>query len=136
MTEPIHSTGVTILYDGACPFCSRYVRLLRLRRAVGDVRLVDARSNCPEVLRVTERGLSLDDGMVLISGDEMYGGAEAIRRLALLSTPSDTFNRFNHRLFRSGTRSRALYPWLRHGRNLALRMLGRSRLKPGIAGGE
>jgi len=32
-----------IVYDGDCPFCSRYVRLVRLRDAIGPVALVNAR---------------------------------------------------------------------------------------------
>jgi predicted DCC family thiol-disulfide oxidoreductase YuxK len=123
--------GLTILYDGACPFCRRYVRLLRLRRAVGEVRLMDARLGGPEVRYVANLGLSLDDGMVLLSGGEVHAGAEAVSRLALLSTGSDRFNRFNHWLFRCGSRSRALYPLLRGGRNLALRVLGQSKLGTG-----
>jgi predicted DCC family thiol-disulfide oxidoreductase YuxK len=31
-----------LYYDGDCPFCSRYVRWLRLQRAVGSVHLVNA----------------------------------------------------------------------------------------------
>ena len=134
MTGAQDGPALTIVYDGACPFCRRYVRLLRLRRAIGEVRLVDARMGGLEVQRITECGLSLDDGMVLITGGEFHSGAEAIRRLALLSTRNDSFNRFNYWLFQSGSRSRALYPLLRGGRNLALRMLGRSRL--GVGGSK
>ena len=33
----------SIVYDGDCPFCSRYVKLVRLREALGSVDLVNAR---------------------------------------------------------------------------------------------
>ena len=51
--------AVTIYYDGDCPFCERYVRLLRLRRAAGSVRLVDVRENADV------RGGLEDDGFDL-----------------------------------------------------------------------
>ena len=129
MTEAPRAAGLTLIYDGACPFCSRYVQLLRLRRSVGEVRLVDARQAQSEVRRLAELGFSLDDGMVLLIGDAIYSGADAMTRLALLSTGSDGFNRFNQWLFRSSSRSRLLYPWLRAGRNSALRLLGRPQLR-------
>lgn len=128
MTEARPAAGLTLIYDGACPFCSRYVQLLRLRRSVGEVRLVDAREDTAEVQRLTGLGFSLDDGMVLLIGDAIYSGADAMNRLALLSTDSDGFNRLNQWLFRSRSRSRLLYPWLRAGRNSALRLLGRPQI--------
>ena len=38
-----------IIYDGECPFCSRYVKLMRLEETIGDIRLIDARKNPPEL---------------------------------------------------------------------------------------
>ena len=38
-----------LVYDGDCPFCSRYVQYLRLRQAAGPVRLVNAREGGPLV---------------------------------------------------------------------------------------
>ena len=37
------AAGNWLVYDGDCPFCSRYVQLLRIREAVGPLRLVNAR---------------------------------------------------------------------------------------------
>jgi predicted DCC family thiol-disulfide oxidoreductase YuxK len=116
-----------VVYDGQCPFCSRYVTLLRLRDALGRVELVNAREGGPIVDEVLAAGLGLDEGMVLKIDDRLYHGDECIHRLALLSTPSTTFNRINQAIFRSKPMSRALYPMLRSGRNLILRMLGRPK---------
>lgn len=119
-----------IVYDGQCPFCSRYVQLVRLRETLGQVRLIDARKGGPEVEEVRRAGLDLDEGMVLKWDGRLYHGAECINMLALLSTPSSGFNRVNAALFRSPTASRLLYPVLRAGRNAVLRMLGRSKIEP------
>jgi predicted DCC family thiol-disulfide oxidoreductase YuxK len=120
--------GVRIVYDGQCPFCSRYVALLRLREALGRVALIDARQGGPLVDEIRAAGLDLDDGMVLKMDGRLYHGDECIHRLALLSTPSGLFNRVNAAMFRSPTASRLLYPVLRTGRNAALRLLGRPKL--------
>lgn len=120
--------AITIVYDGECPFCANYVKLLRLRDAVGPVRLVDARSEDPAVKRVADAGYDLDDGMALIDGETIWHGQDCINRIALMSTSSGVFNRINAAVFRSPRASKALYPVLRGGRNLALKVLGRKKI--------
>jgi predicted DCC family thiol-disulfide oxidoreductase YuxK len=120
--------GAVIVYDGECPFCSRYVALVRLRETLGPVRLVNAREGGPIVEHLLDQGYDLDEGMVLIWQDRIYHGDECIHMLALLSTPSGAFNRINAALFRSERASRFLYPILRTGRNATLRLLGRRKM--------
>jgi predicted DCC family thiol-disulfide oxidoreductase YuxK len=117
-----------IIYDGQCPFCSRYVRLVRLRDSLGQVELVDARNGGPIVDEAVRAGLDLDDGMVLKIGDRLYHGHDCIHMLALLTTPSGAFNRINGAIFSSRKASRLLYPFLRAGRNATLRLLGRTKM--------
>jgi predicted DCC family thiol-disulfide oxidoreductase YuxK len=117
-----------IVYDAQCPFCSRYVRLVRLRKSLGNVVLVNARDGGSVVEEVLQAGLDLDEGMVLKMGERLYHGADCINRLALLSTPSGVFNKINRLIFRSERASTVLYPILRAGRNLVLRCLGRSKI--------
>jgi len=117
-----------IVYDGQCPFCARFVQLLRLRDALGPVELVDARKGGAIVEEVEAEGLDLDEGMVLKMDGRLYHGAECMHRLALLSTPSSLFNQINGAIFRSRALSRVLYPPLRSGRNLTLRLLGREKI--------
>ncbi len=114
-----------VIYDGDCPFCASYVRLSRLREAAGDVRLIDARQEPGEVARLRGLGISLDEGMVVEIGDQRYHGAEAMQRLALMTSRAGLFNKLNHWWFRNGSRSRLAYPLLRRGRNLTLALLGR-----------
>jgi predicted DCC family thiol-disulfide oxidoreductase YuxK len=116
-----------LIYDGDCPFCSRYVQYMRVREAV-NLRLVNAREGGPRVDEIRRAGLDLDGGMVLKLGDRFYHGADCIHVLALLATPSDVFNRLNAAIFRSERLSRLLYPVLRAGRNTVLWLLGRRKL--------
>jgi len=118
----------SIVYDGDCPFCDRYVTLLRLRDSIGQVALVNARDGGSLVEAIRRLGIDLDEGMVLVMNGELYHGADCLNRLALLTTPSGTFNRMNAWMFRSPTAARLLYPVLRAGRNAALVLLGRKKI--------
>jgi len=117
-----------LVYDGDCPFCSRYVGLLRLRQALGPVTLINAREPHAIVERLRARGVDLNEGMALVDGDRISHGQDCIHELALMTTQSGLFNRLNAAIFRSRRASALLYPVLRAGRNATLRLLGRPRL--------
>lgn len=117
-----------LVYDGECPVCSAYVRIVRFREAAGAIELINARDGGPVVDRIVDAGLDLDEGMVLIYGDAFYHGADCIHMLAMLSSNSGIVNRINAAVFRSKTLSKYLYPILRFGRNTLLKMLGKSPL--------
>jgi predicted DCC family thiol-disulfide oxidoreductase YuxK len=121
-----------LLYDGECPFCSRYVRHVRLREAIGPIMLANAREHAPLVEEVRRLGFDVDTGMVLKLDGNYYHGADCIHALALLTTPSGWFNRLNSLVFKSSTAAKVLYPVLRTGRNLTLRVLGRARFQPSL----
>lgn len=122
------ANGNWLLYDGECPFCSRYVTLVRLRESIGPIKLADARENPALVAEVTRLGYDVDEGMILKLDGRYYHGADCINMLALLTTPSGVFNRINRAIFRSSAASTLLYPVLRVGRNATLRLLGRRKL--------
>lgn len=117
-----------VIYDGDCPFCSRYVSYLRLKDVVGRVEMIDARRAPKEVERLQQLGVSLDEGIVVEFGDARYHGAEAIHQLTLMMTRSGIVNRVMHWMFSSKKRARYAYPVLRTGRNLALWLLKRPRI--------
>ena len=117
--------GTYIVYDGECPFCSRYVKLLRLRDAVGHVTLVSARDDHPAVRYAMAQGINLDQEMALILHGEIHSGPDCMHRLALMSTGAGPFNAVMARIFASRRAARLLYPPLRAGRNLTLKLLGR-----------
>ncbi len=117
-----------LIYDGECPFCSRYVRLLRLRETVGQLQLINAREGGAMVADVCSRGYVIDEGMVLVMEGQYYYGDDCLNRLALLSSRQGWFNRLNYWLFKSPRLSRLSYPLLRTGRNAVLWCLGRAKL--------
>jgi predicted DCC family thiol-disulfide oxidoreductase YuxK len=117
-----------LVYDGDCPFCTRFVRYARLRDTIGPIAMINSRRGGPEVDEVSGLGFDLDQGMALKLHGRFYHGAACVHVLALLSTPSGLFNRALCTLFRSPLMARLLYPLLRAGRNLTLFLLGRRRL--------
>jgi len=117
-----------LVYDHECPVCRNYCQALRIRESVGRLQIVNAREHSAIMDEITARGLDVDQGMVLKLGEQFYYGADAMHALALLSTRTGMFNRFNYRLFSSKRLSRLLYPVLRLLRNLLLKLLGRRRI--------
>ena len=114
-----------LVYDGQCPVCSSYVRYVRIKESVGKVALIDARDGGPYVKKIQAAGLDLNEGMVLSYGGHLYHGADCVHMLALLSSNSGAFNRLNALMFKSPGAAKLLYPVMRAGRNLLLRLLGR-----------
>ena len=122
------SADIFLVYDRQCPMCEYYCTLSRVRESAGELVLVDARDGGPLMDEITAAGLDIDDGMVLKAGDRLYYGADAIHALSLMGTNSGVFNRVAYWTFRSRRVSRVLYPVLRAGRNLLLKLLGRTRI--------
>jgi predicted DCC family thiol-disulfide oxidoreductase YuxK len=113
-----------IVYDGDCPFCSRYVQLVRLRENFA-IELIDARKHPVDAKRY---GLDLNDGMIADIDGEIYHGSDAVWMLSLLSNESGFLNRVFAAAFSSRTIARTLYPLMRLGRRIALFSLGRRPL--------
>jgi predicted DCC family thiol-disulfide oxidoreductase YuxK len=105
-----------IVYDGDCPFCSRYVALVRLRERHA-VRLIDARRE-PDT--AAAYGLDLNAGMIADLDGAVHHGAAAVALLSRLSRRPGPLA--------SDRMAQALYPLMRMGRALTLRVLGRRPL--------
>ena len=120
--------SLRIVYDGECPFCSEYLKVLRLRDAAKTVELISARDPHPLVDEVLKLGFDLDEGMVAKVGDAYYHGADCVHILSLMSTPSGVFNKLNNLIFKHRFLATLLYPVLRFGRNMTLRLLGHQKL--------
>ena len=117
-----------ILYDGDCYFCSNYMSMVRLKETVGEVRLINARTNPPELEFLTKSGFDINQGMAIYLDGQLYFGADCINRIALLASSNGVFNKVNHFIFRSKRLSAVLYPILRFIRNLVVRLFGKGQI--------
>lgn len=120
--------SIKLIYDDDCPVCRAYSQLVHIRRDIGEIELINAREDSDAMQRVSARGLDIDQGMVLIIGDNWYYGSDAMHMLALLSSQQGWFNRLNYYLFKSTTLAHYLYPLLRGCRNLLLKLLGKTKI--------
>ena len=124
--------GMLVIYDGDCPFCSSYVRLMALRANAKEVELLNARSPDPRVSNLWKQGYDLNAGMVAIYGGAVYHGSDALWLISTLSSSGGIGKRLLVALLRNPTRARLLYPSLKAGRRLALRILRRPDLAPAL----
>ena len=124
--SPGEEQEIWIVYDGLCPFCSRYVLMYRIRQLVEKVHLIDARDSSDTLVReLSEKGFDLNEGMAVKWNGRFYYGADCMHVLALLGSDNTVFNRLNRWVFSRRRLSRLLYPILVSCRKLTLRILGR-----------
>ena len=121
---------VWFIYDGDCPICNVAANALRIKKAVGNLYLLNARNDNDHPLfqEIKIRNLNLDEGMVIKFNNTYYHGADALHIMGLLGTGRGWFNRMNALLFRSKTLSSLCYPAMRATRNFALKIKGVPRL--------
>ena len=123
-----NSDDIQLVYDKQCPLCDYYCRKIDVSDMHGRLVRIDAREESEIMAEITARVLDIDEGMVLKIGDDLYYGADAINKLALLSSKSGLFNRIASATFSWRPMARLLYPMMKFCRNLLLKMLGRSRI--------
>ena len=125
------TTQAWLVYDGECPFCSRYSYLLNVREKVGNLTLINARDGSPLVEKIQSIPYDLNEGMVFIYGDDYYFGADALQILGLLSSKGGIFSSMNRILFSSRIMVKISYPILRFGRNMTLKWLNIPQIESG-----
>ena len=68
------------------------------------------------------------EGMAVYYQGRLYAGSDAVNLLALLTTPVDLANRIAATVLGRPAVARALYPLLRAGRNVLLKLKGKPQL--------
>lgn len=115
----------SLLYDGECPVCQAYTQFIAFKAQVGPVELLNAREHQQLVDRLRERGCDINQGMLLWLNGNAYFADECLQIIAELSRTDDSLHRIVAWIFRSPIRARYLYPILRQGRFLLLKLLRR-----------
>ncbi len=111
---------IWLVYDGDCPLCRTFAKVVKIREAAGELQLVNAREPHPILQEVNARQFNLDQGIVVKLNESFYHGADALHVLSLLSTNQTWFNRLNAFIFRSRVLTKVTYPVLKSIRNLLL----------------
>jgi predicted DCC family thiol-disulfide oxidoreductase YuxK len=125
---------ITLAYDGHCPVCSAYSRWRALSDSARHVVLEDVRELSAEQRAERYPGVDFDEGFALLIDDRLLSGDQALRWLAANDRARGLTHSLHRSAFAGARRARWFYPLLRAGRNLLLRLLGRSRIQRGRAG--
>jgi hypothetical protein len=122
-----------LVFDGGCPFCRHFAELSELRGGIPDLQIRDGRADHGLRAELNRRGYRLANGAMVLLGDRVLHGAEAIQWICSRMQPSDQLLAVMAPLLAAAPRSRAVYPLLLLARRLALRVQGLP-VDPGEAG--
>ncbi|MBL4891061.1 MAG: DUF4166 domain-containing protein [Rhizobiaceae bacterium] len=123
-------TGAWFVYDGECPLCNSAAHAFRIKKEYGSIHLIDARTctDDPLIDEINERGLDLDEGMIIYARGQFYHGEGALKFMAQYGDASNAFMALCKSLYWSNTISSLTYPWVRGTRNWLLRRRGIGRI--------
>ena len=119
----IRNKTIYVIYDGECPFCSDYVKAMRIKNVADQLVLVNARTERYQHL-LNGKSFDLNEGMLVVIDGKYYHAAQAVQILALVATPLSWLNKINFFLFRIPFIADLYYPVCRCIRNLALKVKG------------
>ena len=114
-------TGFKFIYDGECPFCNHFAELLEIKSKIKNITILDGRKNPDLIKKLLRKGYDLDKGAILLRGDEIYHGSNAINLICKeIIHPSDKLLKILSLIFKSKERTNIIFPFLVRARRLAL----------------
>lgn len=122
--DPHSQGGPVLVFDGGCVFCRHFAELSELRSGIPDLRIRDGRADHALRESLQLRGYPLRDGAVVLDGQRVLHGAEAIGWICGRMQPSVALLQLLAPLLADPGRARALYPLLLAARRLALAVRG------------
>src|SRR5580658_5441730 len=120
-TQNIDDSALYLIYDDECPLCRNSAHALNIKKAVGNLILINARESHPLVNSAYARGFDLDHGIVVIYNDQYYYGVDAVHFLALLNSSNGLLNKITAMTFRNRILARILYPIVKSIRRFVLK---------------
>ena len=119
------TTKITFIYDGECPFCNHFAKLLELKSGIPDISIVDGRENITKIIDLYEKGFDLDKGAILLIGNKIFHGAKAINWIcSQIQNPSDELLKLLSLTFSSNKRTEIIFPFLLFARRFTLAVKG------------
>ena len=114
-------TNLTFIYDGECPFCNHFAELLEIKSKIKNISILDARKNQIITNSLLNKGYDIDKGAILLKGNDIYHGAEAINTICnQINNPSGRLLKLLSIIFKSNKRTKILFPFLVRARRFAL----------------
>lgn len=122
MTSSLESAKniLYLIYDGDCILCSNSAQAIKIKNSVGHLEIINARTSHPLVTEALENGFDLNEGILVKYNNQYFYGADAVHFLALIGSPSDTFNKISSSIFKYKWVSYCFYPFFKLIRNIIL----------------
>lgn len=98
--------------------------MLNVKDKINDFRLINARNGGEIVEKIKAIPFDITEGIVLVYGDDYYFGSDALHMVSLLSTGAGFRGTLNKYMFKSPTVAKVVYPFMRFGRNMTLKLIG------------
>ena len=115
------TANITFIYDGKCPFCNHFAELLELKSKIKNISILDGRKNKKLISSLLDKGFDIDKGAILLKGDDIFHGAEAINTVCKqINNPSGNLIKILSKIFKSNKRTNLLFPFLLRARRLVL----------------
>ena len=120
------SDKTLFIYDGECPFCNHFAKLLELKSSIPSLEIIDGRKNLDRLTQLYNQGYDLNNGAILIKDGKIKHGADAINWIcSKIKEPNDSLLKLLRILFRSNKRSKKIFPVLLWGRRITLAIKGK-----------
>ncbi len=117
------SHKLQLVYDDQCPVCRTYYTNIKINDG-SALELIDARIPGKIMDEITNRGLDIDQGMVLKINDKLFYGSEAMHEIAKRSQRFGIWGWVNRTFFSTLKKSNIYYNGGKVFRNILLRLLG------------
>lgn len=129
INQDINQNTLYLIYDDECPLCRNSAHALNIKKAVGNLVLINARESHPLVDSAYDRGFDPDLGIVVIYNDQYYFGSDAVHFLAMLNSPIGMINKMAASIFRTRLSAKILYPIVKSIRRFLLAAKGVGSIK-------
>ncbi len=123
-SPPAAAAIPVLVFDGGCPFCRHFAELSELRSGIPGLQIRDGRSDRALRHQLAGQGYQLRDGAMLLVGDRVLHGADAIEWICSRMAPSALLLQLLAPLLAGPARARRLYPLLLLARRAALAVRG------------
>lgn len=114
----LYPSTLYLLYDGDCLLCQNAAWYFRLRKAAGELHLINLREHLSLAGWLKSVGLNVNEGVLVLHRGDKFFGAAALSYLNTLGNLDLPGGVFAARLLRNRLFSNLLYPLLRMARNI------------------
>lgn len=118
-----------IIYDRECYFCNHTAKALKIKKAVGELILINARESNALVSEAIQHGLDVNEGIVVYYKQTFYHGKEAIYLLNELADKSTLRGKLAYLFYKNKLVISFGYPILKLIRNLNLALQGKPKIQ-------